>query len=140
MRVIMFKEQFAPMVAAGTKRQTIRKTARCKVGDWLSLRRWTGKAYRSKQEVLRTDVCTRVMPVRIAYEDDYVDLGGDWVPRENLAALDGFKDWAEMRDWFEAVHGLPFSGWLIEWSGVDEIAVNGGAGLDERRVADVQGS
>jgi hypothetical protein len=116
-RVILFQERFAPLVAAGSKRQTIRKTARCKVGDWVSLRRWTGKAYRSKQEVLRTDVCTAVMPVRIEWHAAYV--GVVQVPGRDLAVQDGFKDWAEMRAWFEAVHGLPFLGWLIEWSGVD---------------------
>jgi hypothetical protein len=28
---------------------------------------------------------------------------------------DGFTNWAEMRDWFDQLHGLPFSGLLIEW-------------------------
>jgi len=127
MRVILFQERFAPLVAAGTKRQTIRKTARCKAGDSLSLRRWSGKAYRSKQELLRTAVCTAVKPVRIAFHDAYVC--GVKEDGQHLAALDGFNDWAEMRDWFEAVHGLPFSGWLIEWDAKqmpDGDAVNGG--------------
>ena len=126
--MILFQERFAPLVAAGTKRQTIRKTARCKVGDWVSLRRWSGKAYRSKQEVLRTDVCTAVVQVRIDRDSVYFDAA-KYSERQRarserhldrIAVLDGFKDWAEMRDWFESVHGLPFSGWLIEWSGVDE--------------------
>jgi hypothetical protein len=118
-RVILFQERFAPLVAAGSKRQTIRQTARCKVGDWVSLRRWTGKPYRSKQEVLRTDVCTRVMPVRV--DPDVLFLDGIKMRQNFFARRDGFKDWAEMREWFEAVHGLPFLGWLIEWSGVDDL-------------------
>ena len=123
MRVILFQDRFAPLVAGGSKRQTIRKTARCKVGDWLSLRRWTGKAYRSKQEVLRTDVCTAVDQVTIARDAVYLCNKAKYPNRhlDRLAIRDGFKDWAEMRDWFEAVHGLPFSGWLIEWSGVDDV-------------------
>jgi len=118
-RVILFQDQFAEKVREGSKRQTIRQTARCKVGDWVSLRRWTGKPYRSKQEVLRTDVCTAVMPVRVDY--GVASVGGVVVDGQDLAALDGFKDCEEMRDWFGATHGLPFLGWLIEWSGVDDV-------------------
>jgi hypothetical protein len=38
MRVIMFQPRFAGLVEAGLKTQTIRKNARCKIGDTLSLR------------------------------------------------------------------------------------------------------
>jgi hypothetical protein len=50
----MFQDRFADKVRDGRKLHTIRKTARCKVGDTLSLRRWSGTPYRSKQELLRT--------------------------------------------------------------------------------------
>ena len=35
---------------------------------------------------------------------------------DGFARLDGFKNAAEMLDWFEANHGLPFEGTLIEWN------------------------
>jgi hypothetical protein len=122
MRVIMFQERFAGKVRDGDKLQTIRKTARCKPGDTLSLRRWTGKPYRSKQEVLREASCRAVTPVRIGLE--VIRVGGDdrsvkYLPPSEAHAFairDGFRNWAEMRDWFDSVHGLPFVGWLIEWS------------------------
>jgi hypothetical protein len=63
MRVIMFQDRFAELVRGGDKCQTIRWSARCRPGDVLSLRRWTGKPYRSKQETLREAVCTAVSPV-----------------------------------------------------------------------------
>lgn len=114
MRVILFQDRFADKVRDGSKTHTIRKTARCKPGDVLSLRRWTGKPYRSEQETLREAVCTAVHAVTIFPFDVTVD--GQRVPGQHLAVKDGFRDWDEMREWFENVHGLPFVGWLIEWS------------------------
>lgn len=114
MRVLMFQDRFAEKVRDGSKPHTIRKTARCKPGDVLSLRRWTGKPYRSKQETIREAVCTAVRAVTIWPFDVTVD--GRLVPAQHLAVQDGFRDWEEMRDWFETVHGLPFVGWIIEWS------------------------
>jgi hypothetical protein len=110
MRVILFQDHFAAMVRAGTKHQTIRKTARCRPRDVLSLLRWTGQPYRSKQEILREAVCSAVTPIEIerwgvsGVADD-----------DKMARLDGFADWLEMRAWFDGTHGLPFAGWLIEW-------------------------
>jgi hypothetical protein len=91
--------------------QTIRRRARCRPGDVLSLRRWTGKPYRSKQEILRESVCSALTPIQInrwgipCVADD-----------DKLARRDGFIGWREMREWFERTHGLPFHGWIIEWS------------------------
>ena len=121
MRVIMFQDRFAGKVRDGDKCQTIRKTARCKPGDTLSLRRWTGKPYRSKQEVLREASCRAVIPVRIGLE--VIRVGGNDRSAKYLspseahafAIRDGFSGIEEMRDWFDSVHGLPFHGWLIEW-------------------------
>lgn len=113
MRVIMFQDRFADKVRDGSKPHTIRKTARCKPGDLLSLRRWTGKPYRSKQEVLREVICTAVCDVLIFPCDVTIDR--NQVSGQHLAVKDGFGSWEEMRDWFDKVHGLPFRGWLIEW-------------------------
>lgn len=110
----MFQDRFAGKVRDGTKPHTIRKTARCKPGDVLSLRRWTGKPYRSKQETLRVETCLSVEPVRVS--NDGVSVGGRWVDAEQIAKADGFVDFGEMVLWFGMTHGLPCDGALIRWS------------------------
>jgi hypothetical protein len=109
MRVILFQDKFAELVRSGAKKQTIRVKARCKPGDELSLRKWTGKPYRSKQETLCNSVCTRVQEVRI-YEGPATETS------EVLARADGFSSHAEMQAWFKNTHGLPFEGQQIEWA------------------------
>lgn len=117
MRVIMFKDQFAPLVRDGVKLQTIRKRANCVPGDVLSLRRWTGKPYRSKHEMLTEAVCIAVLKVSI--DSCSIELPGELLTvnrlRDRFAQLDGFYGWADMRDWFKVTHGLPFDGELIQW-------------------------
>jgi len=132
MRVITFQDRFAELVRLGIKRQTIRQAARCKPGDTLSLRRWTGKPYRSRQETLRTVVCSEVVPIRIEPELakwrpetetlrilTNVAVGGRWLTgeaREWLAILDGFPNFEAMFEWFYRYHGLPFCGVIIKWT------------------------
>lgn len=117
MRVIMFQPQFVPQIEAGTKRSTIRPRARCKPGDELSLRQWTGKPYRSKQrEIMCRPRCKAVNDIRI--NNGTVSVNGMVLhgkEESELARCDGFADFVAMRDWFEKTHGLPFSGELIEW-------------------------
>lgn len=64
MRVLMFKEQFAEAVKSGTKLQTIRPPRKrpINVNDVLSLRKWTGRPYASKQQCLAipTTDCQRL--------------------------------------------------------------------------------
>lgn len=106
MRVILFQDRFAELVRAGTKRQTIREKARCKPGSQLSLRRWTGKPYRSKQEHLREAMCLCVQGV-------FIDEST--IPDDDFAKADGFKNWAELLGWFRETHGLPFKGEVVRW-------------------------
>ena len=120
MRVILFQNRFAGKVRDGSKPQTIRRTARCQLGDTLSLRRWTGKPRRSKQETLRTEICQSVSPVIIGYGPDRAGISVNGVlctmPEcEALATADGFACVADMLDWFDETHGLPFVGVLIRW-------------------------
>ena len=120
-RVLMCQERFAPKVHDGTKSHTIRKSARCKPGALLSLRRWKGKPYRSKQEILREAICTAVIQITIGNgpNQDEICIGGilaDPLTRDRLARADGFECATDLLHWFRDVHGLPFSGWLIEWS------------------------
>lgn len=65
--VRMFKEQFAPLVKSGTKRQTVRPTPAVmpREGDTISLRKWSGKPYRSKQIKLREGKITKVERITI---------------------------------------------------------------------------
>ena len=120
MPAINFQKRFAPLILSGEKCRTIRALRKdgrppCAAGDRLKL--YTG---------MRTKGCTLVKTVEViaceeitirrdgAYLADAVYGPGGERP-DFFARLDGFKDWAEMRDWFEQAHGLPFEGWLIRW-------------------------
>lgn len=121
--VRMFKPQFAPLVEAGTKCQTVRpKPKRMpSPGDRISLRMWTGKPYRSKQRLLRESEIVQVQRiwfngVTILLDDLKAENG--LLPRaeeEAFARADGFESLKAMAEWFEANHGLPFDGIVIKW-------------------------
>ena len=119
MRVIMFKDQFAELVRTGKKLQTIRPVPKriIKVGDKLSLRRWTGLPYRSKQEVLADAVNTDVLKCEVGISKLMIDGTILRAPGllNKFAALDGFPNWQELEFWFARTHGLPFNGVLIRW-------------------------
>jgi hypothetical protein len=112
----MFQERFADLVETNLKPHTVRLTALCKPGDVLSLRKWTGKPYRSKQKLLRLVICRNVRTIEIG--EDYLAING---PRYNQAfrdvfsRKDGFQNWHDLTEWFKRTHGLPFKGVLIEW-------------------------
>lgn len=110
MRVFLFKERFADLIVSGQKTTTIRATAWCKPGDDLSLRKWTGKPYRSKQAVLMDTKCQSVSPIFV----DEAPSPQDQLTPE-IARGDGFSSVEEMREFFRSVHGLPFHGDLIAW-------------------------
>lgn len=117
----MFQERFAAKVESGEKQQTVRPTPKrpVKAGDKLSLRQWTGKAYRSKQRLLREAICTDVSPIRF---DGKVIKLGDTSPglspeeSERFARADGFENLEAMAAWFQSTHSLPFSGVVITWA------------------------
>ena len=125
--------QFVEPVRSGIKRTTIRPIPKRKrdvpqAGDAIVLYRWTGKPYRSKQEVIGryrviTDAC------RVTVKTDRIVFHNVFGEGEDLAVIDnaessdltavayreGFKDWPEMSAWFEASHGIPFTGIIIGW-------------------------
>ena len=117
MKVLLFQPRFAALVAAGTKRQTIRPMRKrpIRVGDELSLRRWSGAAYRSRQILLRNATCTGVFGIHVRRDNVFLDAGKPPLLLEEFARQDGFKFFAEMAEWFKRIHGLPFSGVLIAW-------------------------
>lgn len=131
MRVILFQPRFADLVSSGVKTQTIRKAARCKVGDALSLRRWTGKPYRSKQETIKNATCECVTRV-IVEEHDLIfpDQPNSATSNEDMnsfARMDGFRDFVELVGWVERTHGIPFHGEVIQWSNTKRSGQSDGA-------------
>ena len=130
--VRMFQPQFAPLVEAGTKRQTVRPTPMRmpKPGDKISLRMWTGKPYRSKQRVLREAIITEVAMVDITATG--IVVNGYAEPCDAFAVADGFRDFFELRDWFKATHGLPFEGVVIKWCNVKP--TSGAAGRKDNKL------
>jgi hypothetical protein len=123
MAVLMFQPQFADKVESGQKRQTIRPPRQrpIKVGDKLSLRKWSSRPYGSKQVVLRESVCVRVQRIVIRgdggisqmVEGEACSMRPD--RQEQFAIADGFASSKEMIAWFSETHGLPFEGVLIQW-------------------------
>lgn len=115
-----FQARFAPAVEAGAKTSTIRaigKRRHARAGDDLQL--YTGQRTTSCR-MLKEAPCTAVRVIdieadRIMVAGEVVRLGVDAVYAEALARQEGFADAEEMVAWFEASHGLPFSGLLIEW-------------------------
>lgn len=127
MKVIMFQPRFAALIQAGTKTTTIRpvRKRRIEVDDILSLRRWKGKPYRSKQEWLATYRCRKVERISIysipcCSDPLAIFLGGRGLLSKSasrrLALKDGFSSANEMAEWFIRNHGWTvFRGVRIHW-------------------------
>lgn len=133
MKVYLFQRRFAALVEQGKKRTTIRSKRKrpTKVGDWLSLRFWLGKPYRSTQARLMIDgkafvQCkeTHEFELNRNRETDEIAMLIDHMRvhnpmRDQVAMEDGFKDFQEMVLWFEINHHfcahVPFKGDLIKW-------------------------
>ena len=117
--VRMFKPQFADLVASGKKLQTVRPLCKRmpKKGDTISLRKWSGAPYRSKQVVLCNSIIRDVRLVKITEKDGgcHQTSPSDGISSHDFARADGFKDFFEMRDWFKSQHTLPFVGIVIYW-------------------------
>jgi hypothetical protein len=133
-----FQERFAPLVASGEKRQTIRAprsgrwgSRHAKPGDPLQL--YTGMRTKGCRKLVTPDpVCILVVPLLI--EGHAISVIGRCemlnpteeglsahIParrgaNDELARADGFANFCELRDWFAAMHGLPFGGVLIRWA------------------------
>ena len=108
----MFQWRFEGSILCSEKRSTIRSSARCVPGAELSLRIWSDKPYRSKQRLIKSVVCTAVIPISIGL-DDHGDLlvieGGETLSTsrmKELAKVEGFHDLDAMREWFEHNHKL----------------------------------
>lgn len=116
MVALNFSPQFAPLVEAKTKTQTIRRSARCSVGDRLQL--YTGQRTKACRKLVTPDpVCSVVTYVGLRKDD--ITLGNvNHAPRDfdDFARADGFMDYDEMWKWFsQRYETLSFTGHLIKW-------------------------
>lgn len=116
----MFKPQFAAAIKSGAKCQTVRPTPKRLpiAGEFISLRQWSGKPYRSPQIELRTSVIRKVARVEITMTGVVVDSYAE--DCEAFAHADGFDNFFDLRKWFIREHGIPnenqnFEGILIVW-------------------------
>ena len=126
MIIRMFKPQFAPLVANGTKRQTIRPTPKRmpKVGERESWRKWSGLPYRTPTVELAQVTIKSVERICISETPNFYEVwlldrpfNGALMQREEwdrLAKDDGFDSMFALNEWFRATHGLPFEGILIQ--------------------------
>ena len=120
MPAFLFYTRFHAAIAAGTKTQTIRlDRGRIPLpGDPLFLRRWTDRAYRSRQAVLLDAVCLSVAPVFIndAGGRFYVQVAGVVLRPDALDAFckaDGFADSTDMHRYYSEKRMFPFEGIVI---------------------------
>ena len=118
-----FKQQFAPAVESGQKRQTIRQTERgAHRGATAYL--YTGQRTSSCRK-LGEGTITDVLPIEIgrhACGEPYANIteSGEQVHVVHhdlniLAIADGFRNGEEMVEWFASQYGIPFTGYLHQW-------------------------
>lgn len=120
-----FSAQFADLVESGKKTQTIRapRVRPIHVGDRVYL--WTGLRT-TKARKLGEGIVERVELIRLDRRGSSVGAeyphplrgSGFWLTESALSRLaqaDGFAGRAELLDWFDRAHGLPFTGDLIRW-------------------------
>lgn len=118
MPALNFKARFAETVSRGYKRQTIRaarKDGRPSATPGADLYLYTGMRTKACR-LLGTAPCTRVRLIRI--DEDSVTLDDRVLSADETSALaraDGLADTAEFLAFFQKLHGLPFTGCLIEW-------------------------
>lgn len=121
-----FQKRFVPFILSGAKRHTIRATRRHpdKVGNLAHL--YTGLRTKKTQLLGRFPI-TRIEEIEISAGCDCdvveckasprifvagVELDND--ERENLARLDGFQNFSEMKAFWKG--RLPFKGEIIHWN------------------------
>lgn len=123
MPVLNFQPRFVQAIQTGHKKQSIRATWRdgrfpFRPGQQLYL--YTGLRTPAARKIGQA-VIVSVDLIHIDY--DGIEIGEPPRPVEDLdefAALDGFPGWEAMQRFWRLTHGLPFDGWLVQWSTSEE--------------------
>ena len=125
--VLLFERRFVEPLVARTKLHTIRPPRKrpIAVGDFIDMRYWAGKPYRSKQVKIGGSVVTAVRTIRLernrnipCVDFKQIEINGVALliaDAEALAARDGFSTLGEMLDWHAENYGLGRDLTLIEW-------------------------
>ncbi len=122
MKYFLFAPRFVEPIERRTKRQTIRKAARCEPGEVVSLRRWTGRPYGSKQtEIVPPVRVEAVLPVRIAVDrlenQAVIVVGTEVLEHDELCRFvraDGFNCVSDFIDHWSKRPAI-FEGFLHTW-------------------------
>lgn len=118
-----FKARFAPLIADGSKTQTVRADRKRHARPSETLQLYTGMRTRVCR-LVATSTCVSVAPIRFDFTLGAVgelELPGQRLRhRSNLdifARHDGFADWDDLRAFWAAAHpGMDqFEGVLIRW-------------------------
>lgn len=117
MVALNFSPEFAPLVEARKKTQTIRRSARARPGQRLQL--YTGQRTKECRKLVDPDpVCQDVTYVGLTERG--VTLGDkSRFPSDidDFARLDGFESYAAMWKWFsERYETNSFTGYVTRWT------------------------
>jgi hypothetical protein len=123
MALLNFHKTFAPLVEAGTKRQTIRAERKRPITMGEVLYLYTGCRTKAARK-LGQHVCMSALPIRIQMVNRgnfrvlecWVNgrkLSGSEI--QDLAQADGFEGLHEFKAWFLPKETTEFHGQLIQW-------------------------
>lgn len=133
MALLGFKERFYEKIRNGSKRQTIRKPRKYPIVPGETLYLYTGLRTKHSKKI-RQVICKSVCEISISFNNDRIILHIKFLlgpinicvkDLDLFAKQDGFKDWADMKAFWLAEHGIKkgkrkviltvFKGWLITW-------------------------
>lgn len=117
MPLLSFERQFAPLVASGDKRMTLRRPRKreFRVGETLYL---YSELYTGKPNLLGHATCIGVHQVTIARRSLHIIGHGvplEWADRDVFARADGLASYRELVKYVERNGALPFHAVLIRW-------------------------
>lgn len=111
-----FQPDFVDHILSGRKKQTIRQSKRCNVGDKMHL--FTGLRTRNCKRIadvicVKTDYCA-IRPSGLTFGD-----ADQWPNADQFARDDGFMDFQDMLKWFQIKYGSScFIGHVHKWEWV----------------------
>jgi hypothetical protein len=109
---------FRDKILDGSKRQTIRAVRKNPIKEGETLYMWW-KQRSPQREKLGEAKCVKVSPITITkLGASCPDPSIRFRSLNLFAQADGFNNWQELVEFFEATHGLPFEGVLIQWDSI----------------------